>query len=108
MDAELLALVERADEFHFSDRKIRTEHERIARSLQAGSSTGAQAEHYRRTLETYFKNFEKETRAQVRQLDRRLAELAQLQLNFTAERNVAVRRLENIAALLGLLGEHRT
>lgn len=102
---DLRALYERAAAFHFSDAAIRSLHERVGKALEAGAPTRELEETYRKALLRYFAGFDTQTRAQLRDLDRRLAELAQSQLNFTAERNVAVKRLENIGAMLGLLDE---
>ena len=105
MEADLRTLYERAAAFHFSEAAIRSLHERVGKALDAGAPTREMEEAYRAALRRYFAGFETQTRAQLRDLDRRLAELAQAQLNFTAERNVAVKRLENIGAMLGLLDE---
>ncbi len=105
VEADLRTLYERATAFHFSDAAIRSLHERVGKALEAGAPTRELEETYRKALLRYFAGFDTQTRAQLRDLDRRLAELAQSQLNFTAERNVAVKRLENIGAMLGLLDE---
>jgi len=105
VEADLRTLYERATAFHFSDAAIRSLHERVGKALEAGAPTRELEETYRKALLRYFAGFDTQTRAQLRDLDRRLAELAQAQLNFTAERNVAVKRLENIGAMLGLLDE---
>ncbi len=105
MEADLRTLHERASAFHFSEAAIRSLHDRVGKALDTGAPTREMEEAYRRALRRYFAGFDVQTRAQLRDLDRRLAELAQAQLNFTAERNVAVKRLENIGAMLGLLDE---
>ncbi|MDH2910611.1 MAG: hypothetical protein PXZ07_11035 [Candidatus Eremiobacteraeota bacterium] len=103
MEADLRTLYERADGFHFSESTIRSLHERVGKALEGGSPTREMEVEYRRALLRYFASFDTQTRMQLRDLDRRLAELAQAQLNFSAERNVAVRRLENIGRMLGML-----
>ncbi|MDH2910487.1 MAG: hypothetical protein HKL92_06650 [Candidatus Eremiobacteraeota bacterium] len=105
MEADLRTLYERADHFHFSETRIRSLHERVGKALDGGAPTGELEVAYRMALRGYFTGFDMQTRAQLRDLDRRLAELAQAQLNFNAERNVAVKRLENIGTMLGILGE---
>lgn len=103
--ADLRTLYERADRFHFSDPSMRSLHQSVGKALESESASADLEERYRKALQRYFVGFDRQTRAQLRDLDRRLAELAQAQLNFTAERNVAVKRLENIGDLIALLDE---
>ncbi|MGC8485790.1 MAG: hypothetical protein ACP5O6_09185 [Candidatus Baltobacteraceae bacterium] len=104
-EADLRALYERADRFHFSDPSMRALHERVGKAIESASAPAELEARYREALQRYFVGFDRQTRAQLRDLDRRLSELAQAQLNFTAERNVAVKRLENIGEMLGILDE---
>ncbi len=104
-ETDLPALYERADRFHFSESSIRALHQRVGKAIAAENVPRELDEEYRRALRRYFSGFETQTRAQLRDLDRRLSELAQAQLNFNAERNVAVKRLENIGEMIGLLDE---
>ena len=105
VEADLRALYERADRFHFSDPSMRSLHQRIGKAIESENPPEALEEAYRKALRRYFTGFDVQTRAQLRDLDKRLSELAQAQLNFHAERNVAVKRLENIGEMLGLLDE---
>jgi len=105
VEADLHVLYARAGNFYFSDPSIRSLHERVGRALDSGTHDRNLEAQYRKALLRYFGGFDAQTRAQLRDLDRRLAELAQAQLNFTAERNVAVKRLQNIASMLGMLDE---
>ena len=84
---------------------MRSLHQSVGKALESECATVDIEERYRQALQRYFAGFDRQTRDQLRDLDRRLAELAQAQLNFTAERNVAVKRLENIGDMLGLLDE---
>ena len=105
VEADLRALYQHAESFHFSEPTIRALHQRVGRALEAGAPTEELEAGYRAALRKYFASFDTQTRAQLRDVDRRLADLAQAQLNFNAERNVAVKRLENIGTMLGLLDE---
>ncbi|MFN2448916.1 MAG: hypothetical protein ABR508_03855 [Candidatus Baltobacteraceae bacterium] len=48
----------------------------------------------------YFSGFEREARAHLRSVDKRLEHLNQVQFNLTAERSVAVRRIEATQGVL--------
>jgi hypothetical protein len=53
----------------------------------------------------YFRGFEREARAHLRDLDERLARVSQLQFNLTAERGVAARRAELTQGVLARVEE---
>ncbi len=60
---------------------------------------------YVRAVRTYFGAFEREARAHLSDLDRRLAKASQLQFNLTAERGVTVRRVEVTQGVLSRIEE---
>ena len=60
---------------------------------------------YRATVQRYFQGFHREAQAHLREIDKRLEHLAQLQFNATAERSVAARRAEITKSVLAKL-EH--
>jgi len=56
---------------------------------------------YLAAVRRYFAGFEREAREHLRDVDRRLEHLNQVQFNLTAERGVAVKRIEATQAVLG-------
>jgi hypothetical protein len=56
-----------------------------------------------REAQRYFSGFEREARAHLRDVDRRLEELNQVIFNLTAERAVAVKRIEATQGVLSRL-----
>lgn len=77
---------------------------RIAELLKAGKPVPQnESKVYIEATRRYFTGFEREARAHLEDLDRRLARVSQLQFNLTAERAVAVRRIEGTRSVLSLL-----
>ena len=56
-------------------------------------------------MTTYFSGFEREARAHLADIDKRLARVSQLQFNLTAERGVTARRVEVTQGVLARLAE---
>ena len=59
---------------------------------------------YLREVRRYFEGFDREARAQLRDVDRRLERVNQIHFNLTAERGVAVKRIEGTQNVLAALG----
>ena len=79
---------------------------RVAKVLAAGAPLGDDdAAAYLAAALRYFRGFEREARAHLRDLDGRLARVSQLQFNLTAERGVAARRVEVTQGVLALVEE---
>ena len=55
---------------------------------------------YFQAVRRYFTGFEKEARVHLRDVDRRLERLNQVQFNLSAERSVAVKRIEATNAIV--------
>jgi hypothetical protein len=53
----------------------------------------------------YFTGFQREAQAHLKSVDRELERLYQLQYNLTAERGVAVRRVEATQGVLSAIAE---
>ncbi|HTV72729.1 MAG TPA: hypothetical protein VME66_03360 [Candidatus Acidoferrales bacterium] len=109
MDAErekLREFVERVGTFHLRGNAMLRAQRRMRESLASGQPvTSAQVAAYLRAVRRYFSEFEKEARQHVGDLDRRLSHVSQLQFNLTAERGVALRRIEITQGVLRALAE---
>jgi hypothetical protein len=101
-DDSLRALVTRVGEFYVTDRALRIAQKKIEETLASGAVDEQTERSYLETVRRYFTGFEKEARAHLRDVDKRLEHLNQVHFNLTAERGVAVRRIE---ATQGVLGE---
>jgi hypothetical protein len=55
----------------------------------------------------YFSGFAREAQAHLRDVERRLAKVSQLQFNLTAERGVAAKRVEITQGVLSKVAELR-
>ncbi|MBV8170789.1 MAG: hypothetical protein JO219_02540 [Candidatus Eremiobacteraeota bacterium] len=91
----LLALI---DEFHITDRSLRSARERVR---VEGSSAAVEA--LLRAAAKYFGDMAAESEHHLAQLDRRLDDLYQRQYNLQAERSVAVRRRDGALRVLDAL-----
>ncbi len=60
---------------------------------------------YVRAVEAYFTPFEREARAHLRDVDKRLEHANQVVFNLAAERAVAVKRIEATQSVLATLSE---
>jgi hypothetical protein len=99
--ATLAALVEEIGRFYVRDRAMRRAQAEMVRSLAGGAiPSDRQAERYLSAVRAYFTGFEREARAHLADVDRRLAKVSQLQFNLTAERGVTARRVEVTQAVL--------
>lgn len=99
-DDSLRALVARVGEFYVTDKTLKTAQKKIEAALASGEVDGRTQQEYLRTVQRYFAGFEKEARAHLRDVDKRLEHVNQVQFNLTAERGVAVRRIEATQSVL--------
>lgn len=90
----LRALVARVGEFYVTDKSLKTAQKKMEAALAAGAVDDRTHEEYVSAVHRYFAGFEKEARAHLRDVDKRLEHVNQVQFNLTAERGVAVRRIE--------------
>jgi hypothetical protein len=91
----LAALVAEIDGFYVRDRAMRAAQTEMKRVLSATATPpDVDVERYVNAVKKYFDGFEREARAHLSDVDRRLAKVSQLQFNLTAERGVAARRVE--------------
>lgn len=75
--------------------------QREAEAMLRGGNLDAQGcERYLRAVRGYFDAFEREARAHLRDVDRRLEHASQVHFNLSAERGVAVKRIEATQSVL--------
>ena len=93
-DERLQALVERVGDFHITDRAMRQAQDAMEKAIREGDV----AEHlhvaYLDAVRKYFGGFEREARGHLKDVDQRLAGANQVIFNLTAERSVALKRIE--------------
>ena len=100
VDARLAALAQRVGAFHITDRAMKRAQSEIEAKLAAGEVDDASRSAYVGAVRRYFDGFAKEARTALRDVDRRLEQVNQVQFNLTAERGVAVKRIEATEAIL--------
>ena len=88
--------------FYITDKTMKKAQERMAAALAAGQVDDAMAGAYANAVHRYFEGFEREAREHLRTVDKRLEHINQVHFNLSAERAVAVRRIE---ATQGVLAE---
>ncbi len=104
-DRRFRDLVAAVGAFYLTDKAMRKAQNGIEATLKNGSPIDdVQRRAYLRTVQRYFTGFDREARAHLQQIDRRLENVHQVHFNLTAERGVAVRRIEATARVLNDLG----
>ena len=93
-------LVAHVGEFYITERAMKKAQARIIEVLARGIAGEADVAAYTQAVRRYFSGFESEARAHLRTLDKRLEQINQVHFNLTAERNVAVRRIEGTQGIL--------
>lgn len=99
-DSALRGLAALVGAFYITDKPMRRAQEQLEALLAQGEADEGARAAYLAAVNRYFSSFEREARSHLRTLDRRLAELNQIQFNLTAERGVAVKRIEGTRAVL--------
>jgi hypothetical protein len=104
--SQLAALVDDVGRFYVRDRALRRAQGamRILLANDAALDDSA-VRAYLGAVATYFSGFHAEARKRLADLERRLARASQLQFNLTAERGVAVARIEATQGVLSRLAE---
>ncbi len=88
-------LVARVGEFYITHKKMRKAQDKIEAALRNGSAQDPSEQRtYLQAVRQYFTEFDREARKQLRSVDQRLENVNQVHFNLTAERGVAVRRIE--------------
>lgn len=94
------SLVARVREFYVTDKAMKKAQQKIEIALAQGGSDDRDQKEYLAAVRRYFSGFEREARAHLREVDKRLENINQVHFNLTAERGVAVRRIEATQAVL--------
>lgn len=97
---EFRALVARVGEFYVTDKAMKSAQKKIQAALEAGTAEERDCQEYLSAVRRYFTGFEREARAHLRDVDKRLEHVNQVHFNLTAERGVAVRRIEATQGVL--------
>jgi hypothetical protein len=99
------ALVARVGGFHITERVMRKAQDAAERALADGGLDARQRRAYLDAVRSYFTAFEREARVHLRDVDKRLEHAHQVAFNLTAERGVAVKRIEATHEVLAQLDE---
>ena len=100
MPDDFQALVARVKEFHITDRAMKAAQQRAEEAVQRGDVDDAARRAYLDAVRRYFEPFEREARAHLRDVDKRLEHANQVVFNLAAERGVAVKRIEATQSVL--------
>lgn len=108
-DDEFAALVARVGAFHVTDRAMKSAQSKAEEALRQGTIDQRARAEYLDAVRRYFAPFEREARTHLRDVDRRLEHANQVVFNLTAERGVAVKRIEATQGVLDDLSllEHK-
>lgn len=98
-------LAARVGTFHLTDRAMVRAQRAFERELAAGEPSPAAVQAYLAAVRRYFSGFARDAEAQLASVDRELARLYQRQYNLSAERGVAVRRIEGVQGVLAAVAE---
>jgi hypothetical protein len=90
----LRALASRVAEFYITDRAMKAAQKKIEAAMESGALDERTASEYLAAVRRYFTGFEREARAHLRDVDKRLENVNQVHFNLTAERGVAARRIQ--------------
>lgn len=99
-DERIASLVSRVGGFHITDRAMRAAQNRAEAAVRDGTFDDVAARAYLAAVHRYFEPFEREARSHLRDVDRRLEHANQVVFNLSAERGVAVKRIEATQAVL--------
>jgi hypothetical protein len=100
VDPELAALAGHVGEFHITDRAMKRAQDELAAAIAGGAVDERTRDAYLSAVHRYFDAFHKEARARLRDVDKRLENANQVVFNLTAERGVAVKRIEATQRIL--------
>jgi hypothetical protein len=105
VDPALRDLVARIGAFHITDRRLKGAQRAIEAAIETGAVDESVRKAYRSAALRYFEDFDREARAHLRDVDRRLGRVNQIAFNLSAERGVAVKRIEGTQAVLLALSD---
>ncbi len=102
----LRALVDEVENFHLRRGRLSREQAKIRAALESAVEiSDADLKAYLKAVARYFGRFAREAIAHLRDVEKRLGQVAQVQFNLTAERGVAARRIEITQGVLSKLAE---
>jgi imidazolonepropionase-like amidohydrolase len=99
-EARFRELVARVGAFHITDRAMKAAQSAAESALRDGRIDESLRRSYLQAARRYFSGFEREARAHLRDVDRRLEHVNQVRFNLSAERGVAVKRIEATQSVL--------
>lgn len=105
VDPRLTDLVARIGAFHITHRATKDAQRAIEAAIRSDSVDDAARSAYVAAVRRYFEGFDKEARANLRDVDRRLEHVNQVHFNLAAERGVAVKRIEGTHGVLDAIAE---
>jgi hypothetical protein len=108
VDASFARLTAQIGAFHITDAAMRRAQERAEAAIARGDVNETEMRAYLGAARRYFSSFDREARAHLRDVDRRLTRANQIVFNLTAERGVAVKRIEATGAVLAALADAET
>ena len=100
VDPGLLALVQRVGAFHITQRGMKRAQAAIEAAIAQDDVDDPLRRSYVEEVRRYFTEFDSEARTHLRDVDRRLEQINQVHFNLTAERGVAVKRIEATSTVL--------
>ena len=100
VDAAVAGLAARVAAFHITDRAMKRAQTEVESAIAAGDVDERARKQYLGAVRRYFDAFAKEARGHLRDVDRRLEQIDQVHFNLTAERGVAVKRIEATESVL--------
>jgi alkylation response protein AidB-like acyl-CoA dehydrogenase len=103
VDPSLLDVAARVGAFHITERAMKRAQSAIEAAITNGLVDDTMRGRYLREVRRYFEAFDREAREQLRDVDRRLERINQIHFNLTAERGVAVKRIEGTQGVLNAL-----
>ena len=103
VDASFAQLTAQIGAFHITDAAMRKAQQRVEAAIARGNVDAGEVQAYFSAARRYFSSFDREARRHLRDVDRRLTRANQIVFNLTAERGVAVKRIEATSAVLAAL-----
>jgi hypothetical protein len=103
VDSGLLDLVARIGAFHITHRATQRAQRAMEDAIARDEVDDAARAGYFAAVRRYFEEFDREARANLRDVDRRLEHVSQVHFNLSAERGVAVKRIEGTQGVLDAL-----
>jgi hypothetical protein len=104
-DQRFRELVAHVGSFHITDRTMKAAQSQAEEALRNGNVDEGVMQRYASAARRYFASFEREARTHLRDVDRRLEHVNQVHFNLSAERGVAVKRIEATQSVLAQLAE---